>query len=74
MTNQIHDVISMIDGASVVVHIIEGDLYSRDQKKAFTIQNHEGITNERCSLIEVILYLNCPTHCYLLRSSLPLER
>ncbi len=80
MTNQIHDAISMIDDASAVVHIIEGDLYSRDQKKAFTIQNHEGITNkgvktskirsvgpagvqynrlitnERCSLIEVLLY------------------
>jgi hypothetical protein len=80
MTNQIHDVIYVIDGASVGVHIIEDDLYSRDQKKAFTIQNHEGInkegveaskihsvgpagvqynrliTNERCSLIEVLLY------------------
>ena len=31
MTNQ-------IDGASIDVHIIEGNLYSRDQKKAFTIR------------------------------------
>ena len=28
--------INQIDGASVDVHIIEGNLYSRDQKTAFT--------------------------------------
>jgi hypothetical protein len=46
MTTQIDDVMSMIDGASVVVHIIEGNSYSRGHKKVFTIQNHEGITKE----------------------------
>jgi hypothetical protein len=45
-TNKIHHASSRKMTPSIIVHILEGDLYSRDQKKAFTIQNHEGITNE----------------------------
>jgi hypothetical protein len=38
MANQIDGVMSTIDGTSVDVHIIEGDLYRWDQQKVFTFR------------------------------------
>ena len=46
MANQTDSIMCMINGVSIDVHIIEVDLYSGDQKKAFTFRIAGGITME----------------------------